>query len=247
MTSLEKARRFIQARGKAIAMTIVPLAAITVAASRPAKAGGLLFNSGGCMESVTGVFSQPTGACVETPIPGFQNGANSIKLSGTATVETVSGGFGSLQITASGRANNLSPDVGLMPVSWDLSIETNEVPTESGSLLGLAFIFNSGGFTKILPGGLGGFTPCGDNFCLDLQGEDTVGMDGPVWSWEIDLALSGNFEPGTVLSVNIPANSIDVNPQAAQISGTPEPASIALGATGVLALALSRLRRRRKA
>jgi hypothetical protein len=247
MTSVEKARRFIQARGKAIAMTIVPLAAIAVAASQPAKAGGLLFNSGGCIESVTGVFSQPTGKCLDTPIPGFQNGANSIKLSGTATVETVSGGQGSLTIEAAGTANGQAPDVGLLPVSWDFTIQTNRLPVQSG-VMGLAFSFNSGSFSKFLPGSLGGFGQCGDDlYCLDIEGSDTVAIDGPVYSWQIAFFLGGTFDPGTILSVNIPGNSIDLNPQSAQVSPAPEPASMALGVSGLLGLAFAKFRRRRKA
>src|SRR6185503_11055545 len=109
MTSVERARRFIQARGKAIAMTIVPLAAIAIAASQPARAANVLvFGSGGCNVTEVGVLAAPLAECSATPIPGFQNNANSIKLSGDSFV-IFAGGSGSVTFDLNGGANGGIP------------------------------------------------------------------------------------------------------------------------------------------
>ncbi|HEY4087315.1 MAG TPA: PEP-CTERM sorting domain-containing protein [Bryobacteraceae bacterium] len=245
MTSLERARSFIQARAKAIAVTIVPLAAIAIAASQPARAANvLLFNSGGCNVTQQGVVAEPISECFATPIPGFQNNANGVKLSGDAQVGIYSGGFGSITFDITGSANGGTPR-GLLPVTWDFTVGYHESlqqqPTSADSPLSYSLVYklDSGSFTKAESGSLTFNTPCGDLTCAHVTGADTFGVDGPVSSYDISLTISGNFTAGSFLTVNIPNNSVDLNP-------TPEPASMALGLSGLLGLAFAGFRRRRK-
>jgi len=245
MTSVERARKFIQARGKAIAMTIVPLATLALAASQPAKAAQVLvFNSGGCVASSSGVMSNPIGSCLDTPIPGFQNGANSLKLTGLASVQAVSGGgFGSLTFEMTGSANGGIAQ-GVLPVSWDFYVGASQ-PVGSGGYT-LQFRFNSGSFSRLESGGLDFNANCGDFACAHVSGSDFIGVDGPISSYDVSLTVGAFFNPGTFLQLNVPGNSIDINPQTeVVIGGAPEPASLALGGTGLLGLMLARFRRRK--
>src|SRR6185312_2793695 len=116
MTSVERARRFIQARGKAIAMTIVPLAAIAIAASQPARAANVVtFTPQGCDVVQDGILQEPLGDCSTTPIPGFQNNANGLKLSGSANVSASGSGWGYLTFDYYGSANGATPQ-GSLPL-----------------------------------------------------------------------------------------------------------------------------------
>jgi MYXO-CTERM domain-containing protein len=249
MTSVERARRFIQARGKAIAMTIAPLAMIAVAASQPVRAANVVvFSPEGCDVTFDGSFGQPVKDCGTTPIPGFQNNANGLKLTGTATVQAVSGGFGSISFDYWGTANEGTPQ-GSLPLHWDFTVGSQQIPAaappglSSGSF-SLEYSFNDGSFSRFESGGLTFNSDCGDYACAHITGDDFFPVDGAVNSYSVSLAIQGYFLPGSFVQVTIPGNSIDLN---AQQGETPEPASIALGATGLLGLALSRLRRRRKA
>jgi len=249
MTSVERARRFIQARGKAIAITIVPLAAIAIAATQPARAANVLvFGSGGCNVTQTGVLAEPISDCSATPIPGFQNNANGVKLTGDAEVGIFSGGFGSMTFEISGLANGGVPQ-GILPVSWDFTVGLHQqvAASEAGGDLSYSLLYqlNSGSFSRGESGGLSFDTSCGDLTCAHVTGTDYIGADGPILSYDISLTVSGYFNPGSFLQVNIPGNSVDLNPQAAQ-SETPEPASMALGLGGLLGLAFAGFRRRRK-
>jgi len=249
MTSIERARRFIQARGKAIAMTIAPLAVIAIAASQPARASNVLvFGSGGCNVTETGVLAQPLADCSATPIPGFQNNANGVKLTGSAEVGIYSGGFGSLTFEMTGQANGGIPQ-GILPVSWDFTVGTNNqisAASIGGGSYSLLYTLNSGSFSRAESGGLTFDTPCGDFTCAHITGADYIGADGPVYSYDVSLTISGYFNARSFLQVTIPNNSVDLNPQAAQVT-TPEPASMALGLSGLLGLAFAGFRRRRKA
>lgn len=245
MTSVERARRFIQARGKAIAITIVPLAAIAIAASQPARAANVLvFGSGGCNVTQTGVLAEPISDCAATPIPGFQNNANGVKLTGSGSVAIFSGGFGSMTFEITGLANGGTPR-GILPVSWDFTVGYHEPPiqqpTSADSPLSYSLLYqlNSGGFARAESGSLTFNTPCGDLTCAHVTGADYIGADGPVYSYDISLTISGNFTAGSFLTVNIPDHSVDLNP-------TPEPASMALGLSGLLGLAFAGFRRRRR-
>lgn len=248
MTSVERARRFIQARGKAIAMTIVPLAAIAIAASQPARAANVLvFGSGGCNVTEVGVLAAPLAECSATPIPGFQNNANSIKLSGDSFV-IFAGGSGSVTFDLNGGANGGIPSQGVLPVSWDFTVETAQQlaatrPIQSLFSYYLNYRLSSGSFSRVESGSVTSGYQCGDFTCADVTGTSYIGADGPVSSYQITLTVSGVFAPGAAMSIHIPNNSIDLNPP----SPTPEPASMALGMSGLLGLAFAGFRRRRKA
>jgi hypothetical protein len=252
MTSIERARRFIQARGKAIALTIVPLAAIAIAASQPARAATVLvFNSGGCNVTSTGVLAEPVSECYATPIPGFQNNANGVKLTGSGNVSVVSGGFGSVTFEISGTANGGVPGpLGVLPVSWDFTVaqlqgEQNlPAASQSGSLsYSLNYSLNSGSFSRTESGSLSfDDSSCFIAACSHIMGTDTIGVDGPVFGYDISLTIQGTFSQGSVLFLSIPGNSVDLNPTA----GTPEPASMALGLSGLLGIAFAGFRRGRK-
>jgi len=250
MTSIERARQFIQARGKAIALTIVPLAAIAIAASQPVRAANVVtFTPQGCDVVQDGILQQPLADCSTTPIPGFQNNANGLKLSGEASVNASGSGPGSLTFNYYGSANGATPQ-GSLPLSWDFTVGTNQqIPAAwfPGSY-DLEYNLNDGAFIRTESGSLSFDAQCQNNqdlTCAHVTGTDTFPVDGPINSYDITLTISGYFFNSSFLQVTIPNNSIDFNPQAAQVA-TPEPTSMALGLSGLLGLAFAGFRRRRK-
>jgi MYXO-CTERM domain-containing protein len=170
-----------------------------------------------------------------------------VKLSGTADVQSSGFGSGSLTFEFYGSGNGATPQ-GSLPLSWDFTVGTNN-QVASASIPGgsyyLEYNLNDGSFVRGESGGLSFDTQCGDSTCAHVVGKDFLPVDGAVRSYDVSLTISGFFSEGAFLQVTIPDNSIDMNPQAAQVA-TPEPASMALGLSGLLGLAFAGFRRRRK-
>jgi len=247
MTSVERAGKFIQARGRAIALTIVPLATLTLAATQHAKADPLTFNNDGtCQVTVSGFAGAHT--CSDTIIDGLQNGAtDSIKVQGSGTVlhqntqelEGFSTIANSITFEASGTASGT--DFQPLPFNWDFLISDSRSSVTTVSYT-LTYSFNNGGVATTESGPIA-LTACGDiSGCGTVTGNDSLNFNGTsVTNYDIKLIVTANLSGNDSLTVTIPSNSIDVNLQ----SGAPEPTTWALGGTGLLALMLSRFRRRK--
>src|SRR5437762_14196662 len=106
MTSLERAKRFLQNKTRALALTAAPLAVLAVAAV-PANAGiaQLQFNTASCAVSANG--GSPTGSCTDTTLGTMPNGVNGLHLSGDASVVFTagSGSFSLLMDWGQGTTN----------------------------------------------------------------------------------------------------------------------------------------------
>jgi len=260
MTSVERARKFIQARGKAIALTIVPLAALTLVGTQSARALTIPLsfnNDGSCSvtalgQSQQGIFSQ-TNSCTESVVAGSQNGiSNALKMTGNATVvpfapQGLEGSFVTqtpsmgIQFQMSGTASG--SDTGIAPLNWDFNLtDTNSGATSGAYTLTFSFTGTGAPSAKVESNSLV-YTSCngGSAVCASVLGSDAISFNGQVTGYTITLAATVNSQFGN-LTLNVPQNSIDVNEQP---TGAPEPTSMALGATSLLGLMFARFRRRK--
>ncbi len=130
MTSLDRAKRFISQHGKAIALTIVPLAGLAVTAT-PAKAGAPTgFSVGTCTVSLIGSGSSAGGCSGSSDGIDPANSLLGVKLYGasgssapSATNNGQSAFFGvDIQETGTASLTGLSS----LPVSWDFSATSSD-------------------------------------------------------------------------------------------------------------------------
>jgi hypothetical protein len=126
MTSVERARQFIQEKSSAIALTVVPLASL-IATTTPAKASTVFDTSGTC--TISPIAGAPTihtsvsnKSCTVIPLTGTLLSGISISGSGDATVTSDTGietnhSFG-LQFLATGAITGDDQDL-RVKFSWD--------------------------------------------------------------------------------------------------------------------------------
>jgi hypothetical protein len=240
MTLMERARRFMGAKSHALALTAVPLAALVLVAA-PAKASTidtLTFNTGSCVVNTQGAVTFGSGSCGSSLNPS-QNSANGVKLFGDAFVISSSGGTSGLSFDLIGTINGTYS--GSLPLSWDFDVITSSPNALSYSL----DFFFSGGASNISAGGCVANCitagPAGTS-TYHISGSDTLAISGAVSDYEILLSITQDLSPGDTLELNVPNHSVDIN--AASVSA-PEPASFGIAATGLGALLLNRLRRRK--
>jgi hypothetical protein len=230
-TSLDRAKRFLAAKAAKLALTVVPLAALTVAAI-PSHAS-LAFGS--CSIGGAGA----TGSCTITQAAatGSDANQNALQLAGSANT---TGGAISMGITNGGGSGTYA---GTMPLSWYFDIIDPNLDTINWQIT--AEIFGNSGSTLVQPAGSVSSTGwVTSNTSLNL----TVGNSTVVTKYDLSIAFTDVTHPTTGnFSVNIPAGStIDLNTTttAGPAPTTPEPATLLLTGGGLASLAL--LRRRRK-
>ena len=265
MTSMDRAKRFLSQKSRAIAFTIVPLAGLVISqtAAKAATSISSGFSPGSC-NNVTGLgtTSLTSGGCAQVlegavdPASGLQG----VKLYSTngdfsaVTAFTSSGGTYGMEFTGSGTANVSNFTGSAIPVSWDFSVHTSDLGpvsyTLTYSLFGQSGLAGTSEFPFVLNGtrvalpfatlpenGIAqdSTTVIGSDFIRNLFGANITG-------YSIDLQLTETAQsPGQTMTVTIPTNSLDLAE-----SSTPEPASIFLFGSGFAGLLLHRLRRARQ-
>jgi hypothetical protein len=229
-TSLDRARKFLAAKAAKLALTVVPLAALSVAAL-PAF-GSLVFGS--CSVSGTGT----TGSCTITQAAatGSDTNLNALQLAGSAATSGGSITMGVTNATGSGTYS------GIVPVSWYFEIIDPGLDTINWQIT--AEIIGNSGSTTITPNG--SVTSTGwitGNSSLDL----TDGASTSIKNYDLSVVFHDISQPSSgSFSVSIPAGStIDLNTTTtAGPASTPEPATLLLTGGGLASVAV--LRRRRK-
>jgi hypothetical protein len=256
VTSLNRAKRLIERNFRTIAISMVALGGL-IASQSPAWAspqlagfstgictvgaatgtsGNVLSTSGGCTEQSDG--QDPTSLLYGVKILDSGAGDPLAVLSGT------SGLFG-VDVHATGLANVLN-FTGTIPVYWDFTPTASDGGNISYQLTYSLF----GSAAQLISGDInvGGPPPITESGTIAsgsvVSGVADFNLLGQnISSYTIDLQVTENAsagESGRTVSVNIPSSSVDL---ADTVSATPEPTSIVLFGTGLLALAGRRLRR----
>lgn len=226
MTSVDRAKRFLQNKARTLALTAAPLAAL-VSVAPPAKAGPVLsFTSISCSGSGTNLIGPPTGSCSGSLMPPASNGVNGVTLNGDmiGTI-SVSGSAFSTQIGWFGSTNG-GAFTGWFPLAWNFNILSSSGGAVNWTLI---FNFNGPGGAVVMESGSGAVA----------TGTDRATLSGVVTSWDVTLtgSVPCNVCSDTTVEVSVPAGgSVDVNV-------VPEPSMLALFSP-VLGFLL--LRRRRK-
>ena len=241
MKRLERARRFLLGRGKALSLKVIPLAvlalpmfAITTATpgqfSVTNQAFSTLGNTGsGYFLQVSDPFSVSNPALLN--VNGFQGvsltGSVSFICCGTCAGDTIDMNF-------SGNVTPLSGNV--LPPSGHLLWNFYAFPsTESPGTYGYSLLNTSGtgsyGSNVI---GSGNFAISSGNFSVDLQ----ITPSGLGSGDEVTITFPSQGQGP--LSLDFTANPSEQAP-----ATTPEPSTVALGLSGAAALAF--IRRKRKA
>ncbi len=243
MTSIERARQFIQNKGRTIALTLVPLASLAVV-SLPAKAGpitpavaSLVFDATTCTPTAHGGSLSSGGSCLVSQLAPA-NGITGVALSGNGSVTSgISGGTISMEFSASGGANGASFVGGSFPLHYDVVVTDTDSDTLTYSLT-LSFLTGVG-TVPLAP--ITGTIPAGGG-TLSGSPAPTLPPTPAVSGYSVDFVVSDSEAPAdATLSVNVPAGqSIDVG-----AIGAPEPATFPLVASAIAGLMW--WRRRKKA
>jgi hypothetical protein len=233
MTSLERAKQFLKSKARGLALTAVPLAALASMAL-PAKAD-VVFNSGFCSGSTSGIGGLAAGGSCGFSSMGSQNGVQGISLSASQTLMAGFSGSGLMSMVldwGGSISNGSGMSGGSIPVAWLFSV----TPSVSGGGF-LSYLLTAsvdgGAPTMLASGGLS------SSGVTTIQGSADWSLSGPS-SYDIQLQVTdSNAFGGDSIAVDVPAGStIDIN------AAAPEPSSLLLLGPGA---ALLLLRRRRKA
>jgi hypothetical protein len=231
MTSLERAKQFLQSKGRTLALTVVPLASLAALAA-PAKAG-LILNTTSCGVNVSG--GTGSGTCTVTQFPSGSNGVTGVSLTGSGTTTAgPSGGFLELTFLANGTTNSGS-FLGVLPMAYDFILSDS-----SGGLMGWSLNINGSG------GAFVSAFASGSSTGGEIKGtlNPTVSGSCCLTNYSIELDVNEvSAPPGGSLTVTIPGSSIDINPVSAAV---PEPATFGLIGTALAAFGSLAFWRRKK-
>jgi PEP-CTERM motif len=215
MTSVERAQRFLQAKARTIALTVAPLAAVAVAVPS-ADAAALSFSPSTCSANPSGGGSfVSTPSCNVSQLATGANGVAGVKLYGTATLMADFDTYLTINITTQGSASGTG---GTIPLSYDFTLSNT-----SSSTMDWDVYFDVAGDLADASGSASGVSTGGT-----ITGGFTVDASNIGNAYEYVLhveATDENANGGDTFTLNVPQNSIDVNPVA---TATPEPASWSL-------------------
>jgi hypothetical protein len=237
MSSVERAKRFLQNKSRTIALTVVPLASLTGIAA-PAHASTLSFTPSTCSANPSGGGNLivdpnvPTPSCTTTQLPTGADGVAGLKMYGTASMQALFDTYLTINITTGGTATGTGGAV--IPVSYDFTL-TNT----SASLMNWDVYFDVAGDLNDASGSASGMSNGGTitgSFMVDTS---TIGS---AYEYVLHVeATDTSALGGDIFTLSVPQNSIDVNP--APASSTPEPASFSLIGLALAPLAWWKRRR----
>jgi hypothetical protein len=228
MTSVDRAKRFLQNKSRSLAMAAIPLAAL-VTVAMPAKASFSFSNPLGCSGGT--INSNQTGGCSGSLLPTQPNGVNGVSFNGSYTVTAVSPGGYTFNLDWSSAVSG-GTFTGQIPVTWDFTVTPSDTVTSWD--WSLDFVFG-GAFSVPESGTASGVQ--------HIQGSDFANFTGQtVGSFLLEFSLSQNATNGNEsFTLTIPADtSFDVNAAAP----TPEPSTFVLVALPMGYLLWRRFRRK---
>lgn len=253
MSSLERAKAFV-ARGKRLAATVVPIAAMAVAVNA-ASAGTMTVTTPPTLIGYSGgVFSITCSGCgFQTSALPTLNGLDGVKVTGYSTGVLTAGAGITLFMdgTFQGLQGNLPADI---PYSWDFTFQIDrDVPEPVTIPL-------SYGVRLAVSGSTGVYNNFWDSVDL-LSGQATritgstvlqgTGAVVAPETWSLALFLVWDEpspeptlkpEENDTFTLTVPTNSVDINYAS---SAVPEPSALLLVAPGLALLAWKRTRARR--
>jgi len=212
MTSVERAKRLLQTGARAIALTVVPLA--SVAAIAPALNGSpLILTPATCNAIPSGSGTFVITPCTTTQLATGADGVTGLKLYGLDSTTSESSGFLALNFTTQGSASGTA---GIVPVNYDFTLSD----TFSNAMSWDVYFDVAGNLTDA-HGQASGVSTGGTitgSFSVDLS------SIGNAFEYVLHVeAIEDASAPSDTLTINIPQNSVDVNPVS---SAVPEPASL---------------------
>ena len=230
-TSLDRAKRFLQTKARAIALTVVPLTAAASAVS-PLHAGSLVLTPSECdaIPSGSGIFQITP--CSVAQLPVGSDGIQGIKLYGTGSTTSNSSGFLALNLTTQGIASGTG---GVIPISYDFTLSD----AFSNAMSWDVFFDVSGNLTDA-SGQAKGVSTGGEimgSFSVDAS---SIG-NASQYVLHVE-AIEGASAADDTLTIDVPQNSIDVNPV---VSSAPEPSTLVLFGSALASLAWWKRRTKR--
>lgn len=222
MTSLERAKSFLQRKARVIALTAIPLASL-VAIAPTAKAGAVtnpVLNPTSCTPNFSGSNFSSSG-CSTAALAQGPNLLTGVKLFGTASVsDTISGGgvqLIGLGFFASGSGNGGIFAGGTIPVDWSFSTTVTGNANPDLTWVLTLNINNTVVYNKLFAISPGLITGSDVTDALPA---------GPINSYSINFGVNDNEAvQGETLTVTVPSNSVNINTAA---TSAPEPGTFAL-------------------
>jgi hypothetical protein len=232
MTSVERAKRFFQTGARTLALTIVPLAAVTsvVTAVAPSlDASPLILTPTTCDAIPSGSGTFVITPCTTTQLATGADGVTGLKLYGTDSTTSESSGFLALNFTTQGSASGTA---GIVPVSYDFTLSDT-----FSNKMNWDVYFDVDGNLASANGQASGVSTGGTitgSFSVDLS------SIGDAFQYVLHVeAIEDASAPSDTLTIDIPQNSIDVNPAT---SAVPEPAYLSFLGAAIASLAWWRRR-----
>jgi hypothetical protein len=223
MTSVDRAKRLLQQKARAIALTVIPLAAAAAGVS-PVHAGSLVLTPAECdaIPSGSGIFQITP--CSSEQLPVGSNGVEGIKLYGTGSTTSNSSGFLAMNLTTQGVASGTG---GVIPISYTFTL----FDTFSNAMSWDVY-FDVAGNISDASGQAKGVSTGGTitgSFSVDAS------SIGNAFEYVLHVeALEGASAPDDTLTIDVPQNSIDVNPV---VSAVPEPVPFTICGLALASLA----------
>lgn len=247
MSSIERAKSFMQRKARLIALTAVPLASLV--GITPAKAiavtpTALILDPNGtdtCSVSVSATSGGPNlnsgSSCTVAQLGMGSNGVTGVKMYGNGPGTLASGGSLTVSFILTGSTNDGILPVGSVPISWDFMIaDSNSEASVDWTVTVGATILGVGPET-VFTQTTDGVSPGATGITITGSAMPTIGSAVEVTAYSVNFSVTDpDIVDGGQLTVTIPNGStVDVNSLSTP-TGVPEPATF-----GLLGFALAAL------